>query len=71
MRAHGEERLVARRAALVATTLAVVVVAGAEPQLPEGPGKEVLTKVCGSADQPERAAAVRLTREGWRKSSAT
>ncbi len=68
MRAHREERLVARRAGFAAISLAavaVVGVGGARPQLPDGPGKEALTKVCGSCHQPERAAAVRLTREGW------
>ena len=33
--------------------------------LPEGPGKAELLKVCGGCHQPERSAAVRLTREGW------
>lgn len=34
-------------------------------QLPEGPGKAELVKVCGTCHQAERSAAVRLTREGW------
>jgi competence protein ComEA len=34
-------------------------------QLPEGPGKAELLKVCGTCHQAERSAAVRLTREGW------
>jgi competence protein ComEA len=38
---------------------------GAQVQLPDGPGREALTKVCGTCHQPDRAAAVRLTREGW------
>jgi competence protein ComEA len=33
--------------------------------LPDGPGKAELQKVCGLCHQAERAAAVRLTREGW------
>jgi competence protein ComEA len=33
--------------------------------LPEGAGKAELVKVCGVCHQPERSAAVRLTREGW------
>lgn len=34
-------------------------------QLPDGPGKAELVKVCGICHQAERSAAVRLTREGW------
>ena len=33
--------------------------------LPEGPGREVTVKVCGQCHEPQRAASVRLTREGW------
>lgn len=47
------------------TLVAMAIVGAAAPQLPDGPGKEPLVKVCGSCHQPERAAAVRLTREGW------
>jgi competence protein ComEA len=34
-------------------------------QLPDGPGKAQLMKVCGACHQAERSASVRLTREGW------
>jgi competence protein ComEA len=34
-------------------------------QLPDGPGKPELLKVCGGCHQAERSASVRLTREGW------
>src|SRR5215204_2511707 len=34
-------------------------------QLPDGPGKAELQKVCGICHQAERSASVRLTREGW------
>jgi competence protein ComEA len=34
-------------------------------QLPDAPGRETLLKVCSTCHQPERAASVRLTREGW------
>jgi competence protein ComEA len=37
----------------------------ASAQLPDGPGKEQLQKVCGACHQAERSASVRLTREGW------
>jgi competence ComEA-like helix-hairpin-helix protein len=33
--------------------------------LPDGPGKEVVVKVCGNCHEPRRAASVRLTRDGW------
>jgi competence protein ComEA len=39
--------------------------ASAQTTLPDGPGKAELQKVCGICHQPDRAAAVRLTREGW------
>jgi competence protein ComEA len=34
-------------------------------QLPDGPGKDALVKVCSTCHEPNRAAAFRLTREGW------
>lgn len=34
-------------------------------QLPDGPGKDVTVKVCGTCHEPGRAAAFRLTRQGW------
>jgi competence protein ComEA len=37
----------------------------ASAQLPDGPGKDTVVKVCGTCHEPNRAAAVRLTREGW------
>ena len=39
--------------------------ASAQSQLPDAPGKDALIKVCGACHAPERATAVRLTREGW------
>jgi competence protein ComEA len=33
--------------------------------LPEGPGRELTVKVCAQCHEPQRAASVRLTREGW------
>ena len=46
---------------LVVSCLAAPVAA----QLPDGPGREQLLKVCGGCHQAERSASVRLTREGW------
>ncbi|MEP6916087.1 MAG: helix-hairpin-helix domain-containing protein [Acidobacteriota bacterium] len=34
-------------------------------QLPDGPGKDTVQKVCGVCHDPTTAASVRLTREGW------
>ena len=33
--------------------------------LPDGPGKDVVVRVCSTCHEPIRAASVRLTREGW------
>jgi len=37
----------------------------ASAQLPDGPGKDTVVKVCGTCHEANRAAALRLTREGW------
>ena len=34
-------------------------------QLPDGPGKDQVVKVCGTCHPPSTAASVRLTRDGW------
>jgi competence protein ComEA len=39
--------------------------ANAQAQLPEGPGKDAVVRMCGTCHPVERAASVRLTREGW------
>jgi competence protein ComEA len=39
-------------------------------QLPDGPGKDVVVKVCGTCHEANRAAALRLTREGWEQTVA-
>jgi len=33
--------------------------------LPDGPGKDVTVRTCGTCHEARRAASVRLTREGW------
>lgn len=33
--------------------------------MPEGAGRELTVTVCGQCHEPQRAASVRLTREGW------
>ncbi len=46
------------------------VVGLAQVRLPDAPGKDETVRVCGVCHEPERAAAVRLTREGWQESIA-
>jgi competence protein ComEA len=45
--------------------LAIAHPALAQVALPDGPGKEQMIKVCGVCHEPQRAASIRLTREGW------
>jgi len=33
--------------------------------LPDAPARETVIRVCGQCHEPQRAASVRLTREGW------
>jgi competence protein ComEA len=58
------ERL--RGAAVVVALLACVLPAAAQDPFPEGPGKDVTVRLCGTCHPAERSAAVRLTRDGWR-----
>jgi competence protein ComEA len=63
--------LVAR---LVRVAAIIALVSGfahtASAQLPDGPGKDAVIKVCGTCHEPNRAASVRLTREGWEQTVA-
>jgi competence protein ComEA len=48
----------------------MLVLATAHPEaaqvgLPDGPGKDQMIKVCGLCHEPQRAASIRLTRDGW------
>lgn len=45
--------------------LASILPATAQDPFPEGPGKEVTVRLCGTCHPAERSAAVRLTRDGW------
>ena len=49
---------------VTALGLAPIVVAGTG-QLPDGPGRAELQKVCAKCHEAERAASVRLTADGW------
>jgi competence protein ComEA len=51
--------------ATVAVSLATARLASAQTALPDGPGKDQMIKVCGVCHEPQRAASIRLTREGW------
>jgi DNA uptake protein ComE-like DNA-binding protein len=37
----------------------------AQVQLPDGSGRDVTERLCGKCHEAQRAASVRLTREGW------
>lgn len=37
----------------------------AQGPLPDGPGHDETTRLCGGCHEPQRAASLRLTREGW------
>ena len=37
----------------------------AQAQLPDGPGREATERLCGKCHEAQRAASLRLTREGW------
>jgi hypothetical protein len=50
---------------LAALVIVFGLAAPASAQLPDGPGKDLIFKLCGSCHQAERSVAVRLTREGW------
>jgi len=51
---------------VIPTLLLLALPANALAQgLPDGPGKDVTSTVCGQCHEAERVAAVRLTREGW------
>src|SRR3954453_12468858 len=60
----------ARRGALIgvaaaAASLVTASSASAQATLPDGPGKEQMVKICGMCHEPQRAASIRLTRDGW------
>lgn len=45
--------------------LTSVSTASAQDPFPDGPGKDVTVRICGTCHPSARGAAVRLTREGW------
>lgn len=57
-----------RRLFLFALAVASLATAGAvqaQDVFPDGPGKDVTVRVCGTCHPAARGAAVRLTRDGW------
>ena len=54
-----------RSAVVVVTLLAWALPAAAQDPFPDGPGKDVTVRMCGTCHPAARGAAVRLTREGW------
>ena len=58
------------RPAGVAALSGVILAFGVTAQLPDGPGKDAVVKVCGTCHEPNRAASVRLTRQGWEETVA-
>ena len=49
----------------LALVLAAGAVTHAQGQLPDAPGKEQVVRVCAGCHEPQRVAALRLTRGGW------
>jgi competence protein ComEA len=55
------------RTFLLAVAAMLAAVPAAAQTLPAGPGRDTTVKVCGTCHAPERGAAVKLTRDGWRE----
>jgi competence protein ComEA len=53
------------RSATLLLVLLTSQAAAAQVPLPEGAGKDQMVKVCGLCHEPQRAASIRLTRDGW------
>jgi competence protein ComEA len=52
-------------AVAVAVSVAAGVTILAQDPLPDAPGKEHVVNICSKCHEPQRVAALRLTREGW------
>jgi competence protein ComEA len=52
-------------ACVVIALLACGTRAAGQDVFPDGPGKDVTVRVCGTCHPPARGASVRLTRAGW------
>lgn len=58
-------RVTPAQRALVAVALLACAPAAAQDPFPDGPGKDVTVRICGTCHAATRSAAVRLTRDGW------
>jgi len=54
------------RAFVVVGLLACAPPVAAQDPFPDGPGKDVTVRICGTCHPAARSAAVSLTRDGWR-----
>jgi competence protein ComEA len=54
----------------VAVSVAAGVTILAQDSLPDAPGKEHVVNICSKCHEPQRVAALRLTREGWEEEIA-
>ena len=53
------------QAPMAGRTLTPAEIAEYAKTMPEGPNRELTVRVCAACHEPQRAASVRLTREGW------
>ena len=53
------------QAPMAARTLTDAEIAELAKTMPEGPNRELTVRVCAACHEPQRAASIRLTREGW------
>ena len=58
-------RCITRTMVTGSLAIALGLPAFAQDQLPDAPGKEQVVKVCAGCHEPQRVAALRLTRGGW------
>ena len=55
------------QAPMAARTLTADEITELAKTMPEGPNRELTVRVCAACHEPQRAASVRLTREGWQE----
>jgi DNA uptake protein ComE-like DNA-binding protein len=57
--------IAARQAPMAARTLTPSEITELAKSMPDGPNRELAVRVCAGCHEPQRAASVRLTRDGW------
>jgi competence protein ComEA len=55
------------QAPMAARTLTPAEIAELAKTMPEGPNRELTVRICAGCHEPQRAASIRLTREGWQE----